>query len=92
MAKEKQNYFALMVNGEKAERAKKAVEGKGKPGSVEVVLKAKIQNENPDIQGDELVFEIYKGMAGLVNQAKAMVNRKNEAKNEAKNKAKKAKS
>lgn len=84
MAKEKAekavDLFGSLVNSSKLERAKKAVDGGAKPGSAELTLKVLLSK---DFQGDELVVEIYKGLGGLVNAAKAAKNRENEKKDAA---------
>ena len=85
MAKEKKQLDAekqldlvnVCVDKEKLERAQRAVSGGAKSQSAESVLLARFKGE---FEGDNLVLEIYKGLAGLVNPAKAVQNRKNEAK------------
>ena len=70
-----------MVNGVKAMRAYKAVYGGAKGGSAEVLLAGQLRGK---FEGEELVIEVYKGLGGLMNKAKAKVNRENEAKDKKK--------
>lgn len=72
---------AEMVNGVKALRAYNAVIGKAKGGTAEVALVQKLAGEFPD--KSELVVKVYEGLGGLLNAAKAKVNRANEAKDKA---------
>ncbi len=65
------------VNGVKALRAYKAVYGGAKGGSAEITLAGKLRGE---YEGQELVIEVYKGLGGLLNVAKAKINRANEVK------------
>lgn len=69
---------SAMVNIIKAQRAFKAVFGGAKAGSAENVLNVKLAGQFPD--KEELVLEIYKGLRGLLNVAKAKKNRENEEK------------
>ena len=69
---------ADMVNGVKAKRAYDAVMGKGKGGTAEVILVQRLSADFPD--KGELVREVYKSLGGLLNEAKAKVNRANEQK------------
>lgn len=72
--------LGILVSSEKTERATKAVLGKGKPGSVEVTLAARLRGANPKMSQNELIIEVYKGMGGLVDLARAQKNRVNEVK------------
>ncbi len=72
---------SAMVNIVKAERAFKAVFGGAKGGSAELVLVQKLAGEYPD--KEKLVTEVYKGLGGLLDVAKAKKNRANEAKDRA---------
>ena len=69
-----------LVNGVKAVRAFKAVFGGAKGGSAEITLVNRLRAENPELEGEELVIEIYKGLGGLVDLARAKKNRENEVK------------
>lgn len=69
---------SAMVNEVKAVRAFKAVFGGAKGGSAEITLVQKLAGEFPN--KEELVTEVYKGLGGLLNVAKAKVNRINETK------------
>lgn len=71
---------STLVNEVKANRAFKAVFGGAKGGSAEVTLVGKLRAENPDLKGEELVIEVYKGLLGLVDKARASKNRENENK------------
>jgi len=67
-----------MVNGVKALRAYKAVFGGAKAQSAEITLASKLRGEG--LKGEELILEVYKGLGGLVDKARAKINRKNEEK------------
>jgi len=69
-----------MVNDVKAVRAFKAVFGGAKGGSNEITLVGKLRAENSDLKGEKLVIEVYKGLGGLVDLARAAKNRENEKK------------
>ncbi len=71
---------SAMVNGVKARRAFKAVFGGAKPQTNEITLASQLRTENPDLKGEELVMEVYKGLGGLVDVNKAKKNRENEKK------------
>ncbi len=71
-----------MVNIVKANRAFKGVFGGAKSNSAEINLANKLRGEG--YEGEELVLEVYKGLGGLLNKAKAKVNRENEKKEKAK--------
>ena len=73
---------SAFVNEVKGIRAFKAVFGGAKGGSAEVTLVQKLAGDFPDKEA--LVTEVYKGIGGLLNVAKAKVNRANEAKEKAK--------
>lgn len=66
-----------LVDAAKVERAKKAVYGGAKPDTAEIKLVQKLRGE---YQGDALVVEVYKGIGGLVDLARAKKNREAEAK------------
>lgn len=67
------------VNSVKAERAVRAAFNKAKPDTNEVVLAARIRGKDSSISKDKLIIEIYLGLGGLINLAKAKKNRENEA-------------
>lgn len=69
---------SAMVNDVKANRAFKAVFGGAKAQSAEVALATQLRS--PDLKGEELVVEVYKGLGGLLNVSKAKKNRENEKK------------
>jgi len=69
---------SLMVNSNKSERAFKTIQGKAKPGSIELELLSRGKVEK--LEGQELFEYIYVGMAGLMDAKKAKINRVNEAK------------
>ena len=66
-----------LVNSAKAERAQRAAAGKAKPDSAEAKLVGRLRGE---FSGDALIVEVYKGLGGLVDYARANENRKAEAK------------
>lgn len=68
------------VNIEKARRAYMAVFGGAKGGSSELTLAHRILARNPGIEKENLVKEVYVGLYGLLDKAKAKVNRENEKK------------
>lgn len=69
---------SAMVNEVKGKRAFSAVFGGAKAGSAELILAQRLAKDFPD--KEELVVEVYKGLLGLLDVAKAKVNRVNEKK------------
>ena len=79
---EKKVNLDTAVNSVKLERAKKAVYGGAKPDTAEIRLVQTLKGQG--LKDDKLVMEVYKGLGGLVDLAKAKKNRENEAKEKAK--------
>lgn len=72
------DYLSLVDFG-KIERAYRAVVGRVAPDSVEAALVAKAHAEG--VKEDQELFEyVYRGLGGLVDPAKAKINRENEKK------------
>jgi len=72
--------LSACVNIEKAKRAFKGVFGGAKTGSAELDLANRLRMLNPKLTKEELVIEVYKGLLGLLDPAKAKINRENEKK------------
>jgi hypothetical protein len=70
---------SALVNADKARRAFEGVFGGAKSESAELTLAQTIRAEKPELKGEELVHEVYKGLGGLVDVTKAKKNRENEA-------------
>lgn len=71
---------SVFVNDVKARRAFKAVFGGAKAQSAEITLVSELRTVNPDLKGEDLILEVYKGLDGLVSVEKAKLNRDNEKK------------
>lgn len=78
MAKDKKDLSNILVNAIKAKRAIEAVNGKVKPLSAEASLL--VSGRAAELEGDELVIHVYRGLGGLVDEQRATQNRKNERK------------
>jgi len=70
--------YSEMVSMQKIERTYKAMVGEAKPMSAEITLLKKGKAEKLD--GQKLFEYIYKGLGGLIDPAKAKMNRENEKK------------
>lgn len=68
----------VCVDAAKLLRAKKAVAGTAKPDSSELKLAQRLRGQYKD---DALIVEIYRGLGGLVDSARATKNRENEKTN-----------
>jgi len=79
--------LSACVNIEKAKRAFSGVYGGSKAGSVELTLANQLRITNPSIKKEELIIEVYKGLLGLLDPAKAKVNRQNEKKEKSRKEA-----
>jgi hypothetical protein len=75
--------LAPCANEIKAHRAFSAVYGKAKADSAEQRLASELRIERPDLKGEDLVIEIYKGLGGLLNVQQAKINREVDKRNRA---------
>ena len=74
--------FDVCVNQIKIERTQKAMSGNAKTGSKELSLLTEARSKG--LSFDEQALYIYRGLAGLIDEAKAKLNRELEKKYRAK--------